>query len=182
MKPGSEQKPIRKKHRRWLVYLSAAGIALFAIWAGAVAIAYDVSREASTGTRVVAMLIPTVVALAFVLVALLGDKIFSWRYSVLGPYERSPPPKDFHPRITMSFDLPDLQGATRYEVGAEGIEITYGNSRVFIPASAIRDIVPMGLRMYDIHHDSPETESPLNVRQEVAEALLAGLGRTAAPE
>lgn len=175
MNRAPEHRPIRKKHLRWLVYLSATGIVLFSIWAVAVAIAYVISREASTGTRVVAMLIPTVVAFAFVLFVLLGNKIFPWRYGVLGPYERSPPPKDFHPRITMSFDIPDMQRAIRYEVGTEGIEITYANSRVFIPANTIRAIVSVGLRLYNIEHDCPETESPLSVRQEVGEAILAGL-------
>jgi hypothetical protein len=39
----------------------------------------------------------------------------------------------------------------------------------------------MGLRLYQIEHDCPEITSPLDVSKEVADALLAGLGRTEAP-
>lgn len=172
--------PIRKKHRRWLLYQTSAGIVFFSIWALAVGLTFAAFPESPLPQRVVAPLIPTLIAVAFLLVVLFGSRIFPWRYGVFGPYERSPPPKDFRPRITMNFDLPDVQGAIRYEVGTEGIEITYTRfgSRVFIPSGTIRAFVPMGLRLYNIEHDCPEIESPLNVTQEVAEALLAGLDKT----
>ena len=184
MKARFEHQPIRKKHRRWLLYLTAAGIVFFSIWALGAGLTFAAFPESPFPQRVVATLIPTLIAVAFLLVVLLGSRIFPWRYSVLGPYERSPPPKDFRPHITMKFDLPDVQGAIRYEVGKEGIEITYARygSRVFIPADAIVAIVPMGLRLYKIEHDCPEIASPLDISKEVAEALLAGLGRTEAQD
>jgi hypothetical protein len=180
MKARREHQPIRKKHHRWLLYLTAAGMVFFSIWALAVGLTFTAFSESPLPQRVAATLIPTLIAVAFLLVVLLGSRIFPWRYSVIGPYERSPPPKDFRPHITMKFDLPDVQGAIRYDVGKEGMEITYARygSRVFIPAGAVLAIVPMGLRLYQIEHDCPEIESPLSVSKEVADALLAGLGRT----
>lgn len=180
MSAKGEYQPIRKRDRWWLVYLAIAGTVFFSIWAVAVGLIFAAFPEFPFPQRVVPTLIPSLIAVAFLLFVFFGSRIFPWRYGVFGPYERSPPPKDFRPRITMNFELPDVQGAVRYEVGKEGIEITYAGygSRVFIPSGMIRAVVPLGLRLYDIEHDCPEIESPLNVSQEVAEALLAGLGKT----
>lgn len=177
MSVKGEYQPIRKKHRWWLVYLTATGIVFISIWALAVGLIFAAFSEFPFPQRVVPTLIPTLIAVAFLLIVFFGSRIFPWRYGVFGPYERSPPPKDFFPRITMSFDLPDIQGAIRYEVGKEGIEITYARygSRVFIPSGTIRAVVPMGLRLFQIEHDCPEITSPLDVSKEVAEAILAGL-------
>jgi polyferredoxin len=99
MKTRREHQPIRKKHRRWLLYLIAAGIVFFSIWALAARLTFAAFPESPIPQRIVATLIPTLIAVAFLLVVLLGSRIFPWRYSVIGPYERSPPPKDFSPQV-----------------------------------------------------------------------------------
>ena len=178
----SQHQPIRKQHHLWLFYLLAAGLGWVAIFIFEVALLSVLFREFPTPFRVAAVLIPTVVAFGFCLILIMGSKIIPWRYSVLGPYERSPPPKDFHPRICMNVAPSRPQYATRYEVGKEGIELTFAfGSRAFIPAATITAIGPGSWRTYVVEHDCPEIGSPLVVSKDVGEALLAGLERTDTP-
>ena len=113
----------------------------------------------------------------------MGTKIIPWRYSVFGPYECSPRPKDFHPRICVNDAPRRPQYATRYEVGKEGIELTFiFGSRAFLPAELVTAIGPSELRTFVVEHDSPEIGSPLIVSKEVGQAILAGLDRVVTKE
>lgn len=127
-------------------------------------------------------MIPLVLLVKVCLILPIGTRIVPWRYSVFGPYERSSPPKGFRPQIYMSVDTPIHNHVSRYEVGKEGIELTfvYG-MRAFLPAEAITAVGPAAWRTYVVEHDSPEIEGPLVVSQEVGQAILAAQGRADLP-
>ncbi|MBC7854550.1 MAG: hypothetical protein IAF94_14045 [Pirellulaceae bacterium] len=170
--------PIRKPHYRWLLLLLAAGLLFASVFVFEVMAFGFWIRELPTSFRIAAVVIPLIGAVAVGLILLLGSKIFPWRYSAFGPFELSPPPKGFRPQICMNVEPPLHKYVTRYEVGKEGIELTfYFGSRAFLPAASITAIGPVAGRKYVFEHDCPEIEGPLVVSQEVGQAIIAVLGR-----
>ena len=172
----SDYQPIRKPHSRWLLYSSSVVVAWIFLFVFEVVMFSILIREIPTPFRIAVVVVALIPALALGLVFLMGTKIVPWRYGVFGPYECSPPPKGFRPRIVMC-DVPHRpQHATRYEVGEEGIELTFiFGSRAFLPATSITAIGPACGTTYVVEHDSPEIGSPLVVSQKVGEAIIAGL-------
>ena len=178
MTAQGEHQPIRKKHRRWLLYSLALGL----IWTSFLVfevVMFSVSiRSLPTPFRIAAVVIPLVVLVGVCLILVMGTRIVPWRYTVFGPYERSPRPKDFQARICMNVAPYRPQYVARYEVGKDGIELTFAfGGRAFLTATSITAIGPAAWRTYVVEHDSPEIGGPLVVSQEVGEALLVGLGR-----
>lgn len=174
--PKNQALPIPRK-RYWLFYSLAVSLAWVSFFIFEVIVFSASIRTFPTPFRIAAVVVPLVVLIALSLILLRGDKIIPWRYGPFGPYERAPRPKDFHPRICLKVAPQRPQYATRYEIGKEGIEMTFlFGSRAFLPASAITTIGPATWRTYVVEHDSPEIGSPLVVSQEVGEAILAGLG------
>ena len=177
----AEYQPIRKKHHWWIwgaVGLWLLPIAYFLVFAAMVSVA---ARELPTFHWCAVLTIPFVVSGGLLLVLILGSKIFPWRYTFAGPYERTPAPKGFRPHITMTVAPNRPQYASRIEVGKEGIEMTFdfgfgSGSRAFLPTAFITAIGPGSWREYVVEHDFPEISSPLIVSKEVGEAVLAGLG------
>lgn len=172
--------PIRKKHRWWLVYFWSAGLGLTFAWATGLALGYLAFHDFPSPFRYVPAVIAAVVGIGFVLILLLGSRTLPWHYSRFGPYEFTPAPKGFQPHITMDVTPNRRHDVVQYGVGREGIELRFrAGSRVFLPVSFITGIGPGDWREFVVEHDFPEISSPLIVSQEVGEAILAGLGRTA---
>ena len=177
-----ERHPIRKKDSRWLLYFFAAGLAVASVFILEVAMLSVFASGLPTFFRVAAVVVPAIVLAAVLLIFLIGTKIVPWRYTIFGPYERSPVPKGFQPHIQMSVEPHHPHFITRYEVGKEGIELTYHRgTRAFLPSASITAIGPATWRTYVVEHDCPEIEGPLVVSQEVGEAIIAGLGRADLP-
>ncbi len=174
----SAYEPIRKEHHRWLYYSLAVSLAWTSLFVFEVVMFSVAIRGFPIPLRIAAIVIPLVVLVSVALIFLMGYKIVPWRYGVFGPYECRPRPKDFRPRICINEAPRRPQHATRYEVGEEGIELTFiFGSRAFLPAASITAIGPASWSTYVVEHDSPEIGSPLVVSQKVGEALLVGLGR-----
>lgn len=174
----ANSQPIRKKHSRWLVYLLLAGLGIAAVFVIEAGILNVFAIGFPSLIRILAVVVPAIVLLCFLLIVTVGTRIFPWRYSIFGPYERTPPPKGFQPHIRMSVDAYQPNYIWQVEVGHEGIALTMGRylpTRAFLPASSITAIGPAAWRTYVLEHDSSEIDSPLIVSQEVGEAILAGL-------
>jgi hypothetical protein len=179
----SDYQPIRKPHHRWLYYsLTVALLWLSAVGFEAVALFLG-SWEFPIPFRIALLALILVPAFVLVMAMVMGTRIFTWRYSIFGPYERTPPPKGFQPHIQMSIAPGQPHFIEHFAVGREGLELTFcwntlffrKQTRAFLPAAAITAIGPAAWRTYVIEHDSAEFESPLVVSQEVGEAILAGL-------
>jgi hypothetical protein len=168
--------PIRKKNMLWLLYAAAFGLAMLAGFAIEASLFIYGLWDAPILFRIIAIAFPLLLLLGFVLVVTLGTKIVPWRYTILGPYERTPPPKGFRAHIWMSVTPERHNYITAYGVGKEGIELIFqSGGRGFLPAADITAIGPAAWRTYVVEHDSSEIESPLVVSQEVGEAIIAGL-------
>jgi hypothetical protein len=176
--PGkSTDQTIRKPRRHWPLAALVVSVAWLSFVVVEVVIFGVFIRELPTPFRIAAVVIPLVVLVGVALLLLLGTKIIPWRYGVFGPYECTPRPKYFHPRICINNAPCRPHLVSRYEIGQEGIELTYlFGSRAFLPAELITSIGPAADRLCVVEHDSPEIFSPLLVSQEVGEAILVGLG------
>jgi hypothetical protein len=176
MTEKADFQPIRKPHHRWLLYSLAVVVAWISIFVFEVVMFSVMIRDIPTPFRIAVVVVALIPALGLGLVLLMGTKMIPWRYGVFGPYECTPPPKGFQPRIVLCDAPRRPQHATRYEVGEEGIEITFiFGSRAFLPVSLITAIGPAAGKTYVVEHDSPEIGSPLVVPQKVGEAIIAGL-------
>lgn len=172
----SEHHPIRKPHNRWFYYSLTAVLAWLIVIVVEITVLVLGTREFPTLFRIAMIAIVLVPAFALFLVVVMGSRIFPWRYSVFGPYERAPPPKGFQPHIRLDVVPLQTHDIIRYDIGKDGIDLTYQRgTRAFLPACSISSIGPAAWRTYVVEHDSPEIESPLVVSQEVGEAILAGL-------
>jgi vacuolar-type H+-ATPase subunit I/STV1 len=176
----STDQTIRKLRRHWLLAALVVSLAWLSFFVVEVVVFGVYIREFPTPFRIAAVVIPLVVLVGVALLFLMGTKIIPWRYGTFGPYECMPRPKYFHPHICIDNPPCRPHYVSRYEIGREGIELTYlFGSRAFLPAELIRSIGPAADRLYVVEHDSPEISGPLLVSHEVGEAILAGLGQTA---
>ena len=176
----SVHKPIRRPRRHWLLGALVVSLAWLSVFVTEVVLFATHIRQFPTPFRIAAIVIPLVVLIAVALLFLMGTKIIPWRYGIFGPYERTPRPKYFHPRICLDVSPRRPHYVSRYEIGQEGLELTYFlGSRAFLPAELITSIGPAADRLFVVEHNSPEISSPLLVSQEVGEAILAGLGQPA---
>jgi hypothetical protein len=172
----STYRPIRKQHRRWLLYSLAVSLVWLSILILEVVVFGVLIRDLPTPFRIAAVVIPLVLLVGVALLFLMGTKMIPWRYSVFGPYECTPRPKYFHSPICIHNTSHFRQYVVRYEIGQEGIELTFlFGSRAFLPAESIIAIGRAGDCKCVVEHDSPEIESPLVVSEEVGEAIIAGL-------
>ncbi|MGI8982412.1 MAG: hypothetical protein ACR2FY_24535 [Pirellulaceae bacterium] len=170
--------PIRKKDSRWLFYAAAFGLAILAVFTFEVSLLAYGLWDAPIVFRIIAISVPLVLLLGFTLILTFGTKIVAWRYTIFGPYERTPPPKGFQPHIWMSVTPQRHNDITSYGVGKEGIELIFqSGARAFLPSSDITVIGPAAWRTYVVEHDSLEIESPLIVSQEIGETILAVLSQ-----
>ncbi len=175
--------PIRKKDSRWVLFLIAGGIGVACIFILEATLLSVFASGLPTLFRLAAVVVPAIVLLGFVLIVVMGNRIFPWRYSIFGPYELSPPPKDFRPQICLSPSPFDPHSITRFAVGTQGIELTFSyGMRAFLPADSISAIGPAAGRTFVVEHDCPEIEGPLVVSQEIGQAIIAGLGRVEPPK
>lgn len=182
MADKSVPQPIRKQHSRWLYYSLALGLPWLSVLALELAALFLGTWNFPAPLRGIVLAFLLVPALVLVLGVVLGTRIFPWRYSVFGPWERTPPPKGFQPHVRLSVTPHHPNFIQHLNIGQEGMELTFnrlGTSRAFLPASSITSIGPATKWSYVVEHDSPEIESPLLVSPEVGEAILAGLGRPA---
>jgi|SRR6185436_5878284 len=182
--------PIRKKDSRWMLYAGGTAFAILAVFLLEASMFIYGVWNGPILFPILAIALPMLLLLGVVLVLTLGTKIFPWRYSVFGPYDRSLPPKGFQPHIRLSIaPSPQHHFISQLEIGREGIELTFSwqtlfgqkQTRAFLPASAITAIGPAAWRTYVVEHDSLEIESPLVVSQEVGEAIIAGFEGSKTP-
>ena len=183
----SEHHPIRKQHNRWLYYSLAAVLTWLAVLVFELTALFLGTWDFPTPFRIAVLAFLLVPAFVLVLSVVMGSRILPWRYSVFGPYERTPPPKGFQAHIRLSLDPQQPHFIRQLDVGRDGLELTFSGltlfgrwqTRAFLPASSITSIGPATWRTYVVEHNSPEIDGPLVVSQEVGEAILAGLGRPA---